>query len=122
MNQEQAKSALRWGVATFGGVIAGFFGATGFLSTDLIMSVLNSETFLGLGASVAVGAWGLFTHTQANAVAVVNAMPEVAGVITVPTPEGMDLAIAVSQPTVIPAGTERAARVAKSPFSHGGHT
>ena len=72
MNPEQAKSSTRWFVATFGGAAAGWFAAKGWFTIDQVTSVLNSETTISLMASAAVFVWGLFVHTQKNAVAVVT--------------------------------------------------
>jgi hypothetical protein len=72
MNPEQAKSSARWFVATFGGAAAGWFAAKGWFTIDQVTSVLNSETTISILASAAVFIWGLFTHTQKNAVAVVS--------------------------------------------------
>jgi len=72
MNIEQAKGSIRWVVATFGGVIAGWFAAKGWFTIDQVTSVLSSETTISFAASIAVGIWSLFVHSQANAVAVVS--------------------------------------------------
>lgn len=112
MNEEQVKSGVRWFVATFGGLIVGYVTAKGWISADQATTILNSSAFVGAIASIIVGVWGLFVHSKTNAVAVVNAMPEVKGVVTQPTQAGLALAQAIPSETVVPAGTNAAARVA----------
>jgi hypothetical protein len=119
MNIEQAKSAVRWFVSTFGGMIAGWFMAKGWFTIDQVMSVLNSPTILSLAASLIVGAWGLFVHTQTNAVAVVDTIAKqpdapVKAVILEPTAEGKALAESIPGNTTVVAGTVAAASAAKS--------
>lgn len=112
MNEEQVKSLVRSLVGTFGGMVAGWFAAKGWFTVDQVLSVLNSPTLIGTAASLIVGIWGLFVHSKTNAVAVVDAMPEVAGVVTQPTVAGTALAKAITSPTVAVAGTPDAAVVA----------
>lgn len=118
MNPEQTKSLLRSFIQIFGGMIAGWFGAKGWFTVDQVLSVLNSETFISTMAALAMAGWGLFVHTQANAVAVVGAMADdpaspVKAVITTATPEGVALAKAIPSQMVVPAGTQAAVAVAK---------
>ncbi len=107
-NTEQIKSALRWFVSTFGGVIAGWFAAKGYFTVDQVVSVLNSPVVISTVASLAVFVWGLATHTQGNAVAVVDAIPAVAGVVVKNTNDGHALVDATSSPTVAVEGTPAA--------------
>jgi hypothetical protein len=89
MNPEQVKSALRTVIVLLGGFAVGH----GWITTEQV-TLLSSDGFLmGLGtlATLAAGVWGLFVHKQANAVAVVAAMPEVAEVKAAATPEGRAL-------------------------------
>ncbi len=111
-NTEQVKSLIRWFISTFGGAIAGWFAAKGWFTVDQVISVLNSPVLLGAASSIVVAAWGLFTHTKSNAVAVVNAIPEVKGVITAPTAAGVALAESIPAATVTVAGSSVAASVA----------
>lgn len=113
MNQEQVKSLIRSLITTFGGMIAGFFAAKGWLTTDQVWAILNSPTLLAVATSLAMAIWGQFAHTKANAVAVVDAMPEVAGVVVKPTLAGDALIQSTQSPTVAPAGTTTAANLAK---------
>lgn len=115
MNPEQTKSVVRWFVSTFGGVVAGFIAGKGWATAEQVMGVLTSDTFMQVaGALITLGAgvWGLVVHKQANAVAVVEAMPEVRGIVTAPTVEGRALAAAVPSSVVVPAGTPAAAAIA----------
>lgn len=116
-NVEQIKSALRWLITTFGGVIAGWFAAKGWFTIDQVTSVLNSPTTISIIASVAAGIWGLATHTQTNAVAVVDTIAKkpdspVKAVVTESTPAGRDLAAAMPGNTTVVAGSQAAAAVA----------
>lgn len=117
MNSEQVKSGVRWLVSTFGGAVAGFFAGKGWLSADTVLQVLNSEVFLGLLASLAMGAWALVARTEKNQVAAVAEIAKqpdspVKAVITEDTPEGKDLAAAIPGP-VVPAGSVAAKEMAK---------
>lgn len=77
MNREQAISAARWVVTTFGGFIAGFFAAQGWISSDTILSILNSETVIGILATVVTLIWGIFSHSAPSQIAAIARIPEV---------------------------------------------
>ncbi len=113
MNQEQVKSAVRWLVSTFGAAFAGFFVGKGWFTAEQVLEFLNSEVFMSVVVSLVGLIWGFFVHTRTNAVAVVKDIPEVAGVVTAPTPAGVALASAVPGDSVAPAGTRQAATIAK---------
>lgn len=113
MNEEQVKSGVRWVISTFGGVVAGWFAAKGWFTIDQVTGLLNSPLVISGLSTLGVLIWGLITHTKTNMVAVVDKMPEVAGVVTKPTAAGQELAMSVPSPTVVPAGTTAAADVAK---------
>lgn len=74
MNEEQVKSSVRTLVSAFGGAIAGWAASKGWFSVDQVLSVLNSQVFIGIATSIGVGIWGLFVHKQSNAVAIVAAI------------------------------------------------
>lgn len=118
MNQEQIKSAVRWVLSTFGGVIGGFFIGKGWVTADQVTSILSNETVIALissGVITLIGLiWGQVVHTDAAAVATVDAIPAVAGVVTKPTLEGRALAATTPSPTVAAAGTAEAKEIAKS--------
>ena len=119
MNPEQAKSSARWFVATFGGAAAGWFAAKGWFTIDQVTSVLNSETTISVLASAAVFVWGLFVHTQKNAVAVVDTIAKqpdapVKAVILEPTAEGKALAEAIPGNTTVVAGSSAAVTLARA--------
>lgn len=112
-NIEQVKSALRWLITTFGGVVAGWFAAKGWFTIDQVTSVLNSPTTISILASVAAGIWGLVTHTQTNAVTIVDTIAKqpdspVKAVITRPTEAGQELASAMPGNTTVVAGSQAA--------------
>lgn len=119
MNPEQAKSSVRWAVATFGGAVAGFLAGKGWVSADTVMSLLSSEVFVSLATSALMLVWGLFVHTQNNAVAVVDEIAKdktsnVEGVIMAPTAAGVAQAQALPGNTTVVAGTAAAANLAKA--------
>lgn len=118
MNTEQVKSSVRWLIATFGGVVAGWFAAKGWFTIDQVTSVLNSPTTLSVIVTLVSLVWGLFTHTQTNAVAVVDTLAKqpdsgVKAVVTDPTPVGQALADAMPGNTTVVAGTVAAVSAAK---------
>ena len=113
MNQEQVKSAVRWFVATFGGVIAGWFAAKGWFTVDQVTTVLNSPATLAFIASVVPLVWGMFVHTESNAVAVVDTLAKKEGspvkaVVMEPTPAGRELAGSLPGKTTVVAGSSEA--------------
>lgn len=119
MNQEQVKSAIRTLISTFGGIVAGWFAAKGWFTIDQVTSILNNETVISLIASAVVFVWGYFTHTDKNAVAVVDAMAKnpvspVKAVVTEPTVAGRKLAEAMPGATTVVAGTQAAVTLAKA--------
>lgn len=106
-SQEQINSAFRTLVTAIGGAIAGWAVAKGWVSQAQVTAILTNEQFIstatvlllaGLGSLGAAlsGAWGLIVHKQANMVATVAKMPEVAEVKTMPTQAGIDLANAAA--------------------------
>lgn len=106
MNIEQVKSAVRWLIATFGPTIV----AHGYASTSSL------EMVGGAIISLTPLIWGLVTHTQANAVAVVDTIAKqpdspVKAVITEATKEGQELALALPGNTTVVAGSVAAAGV-----------
>ena len=108
MNTEQAKSAVRWLIATFGP----FLIAHGYASSGTL------ELASGVLISLIPLAWGMFTHTQTNAVAVVDTLAKepdsgVKAVVTEPTAAGKALAAAMPGDTTVVAGTIAAAQVVK---------
>ena len=119
MNIEQAKSSARWFVATFGGFIGGWFASKGWFTIDQVTSVLNSETTLSILASAAVFVWGLFVHTQKNAVAIVDDIAKqpdspVKAVLAEDNKAGKELAESLPGNTTVVAGTLEASKLAKA--------
>jgi hypothetical protein len=115
-NMQQRMSIVRWAVGTFGAGIAGFIAGKGWATSDQVMGVLTSDTFIqGISAigSLAALAWGLLAHTQKNVAAAVSKMPDIAGVITNDTAAGRQLATSIPGPAVSPAGSLEAKAMAK---------
>ena len=112
--QEQIKSGIRWLITAFGMGAAGWFAHSGYITSQQVMDIFNSPTFMTLAVAVVSGIFGLMNHTQTNAVKVVDAMAKdpaspVQAIITTNTPEGKELAQAIPGVTTVPAGTTAAA-------------
>jgi hypothetical protein len=109
MNPEQIKSFIRWAQATIGP----FLITHGYASSGTI------ELIAGVLISLAPLVWSMITHTQTNAVAVVDAIAKqpdspVKAVLTEPTPAGRELAEAMPGSTTVVAGTTAAANISKA--------
>lgn len=107
MNQEQIKSAVRWVIASFGPIII----QHGYASAGTL------EMLGGVIVSLAPLIWGMITHTQTNAVAVVDTIAKqpdspVKAVITEPTEAGRELAAAIPGNTTVVAGSGAAGAAA----------
>jgi hypothetical protein len=105
MNQEQVKSAVRWFITTFGAGIVNH----GWASSSTL------ETIGGAVVAATPFVWSMFTHTQANAVAVVDTIAKqpdspVKLVVTEPTEAGRDLANSLPGNTTVVAGSGAATR------------
>jgi len=112
MNLEQAKSLIRSFAQIVGPILGVYLSARNVLPADQVTAIFTSDAFVGVAAAILFGLWGFFTHSKTNAIAVVDAMPEVAGVVTKPTIAGRDLAQAVPSQTVAVAGTPDARSIA----------
>lgn len=115
MNQEQIKSAVRWLVGLAGGFLVG----KGWVKADQVTALLSNEAVIGGLGAAGVLVWGMFTHTQANAVAVVDTIakdPEspVKGVVMTNTVEGRALANDMPGSTTVVAGSTGAKEIAKT--------
>jgi hypothetical protein len=109
MNQEQVKSAVRWLIATFGPFII----AHGYANSGTL------ELAGGVIVSLAPLLWSMITHTQANAVAVVDTIAKqdntpVKAVIMEPTMAGRELADSLPGKTTVVAGSSEAATLARA--------
>jgi hypothetical protein len=110
MNAEQSKAFVRWLIATFGPFII----AHGYASSS------NLEMWGGVVASAIPLIWGMFTHTDTNAVAVVDTLaknPEspVQAIIVNNTPAGHDLAMKMpGNTTVVDGSAEEQIRVLRT--------
>lgn len=114
MNQEQFQDLIRHLITTFGGVIAGWGAAKGWLTYDQIMAIFNSQAFMGLVMGAGGLIWGLISRTKKNQVAAVAALPEVKAVVTELTVPGKNLADVTPAENVVPAGTQKANDLAKA--------
>ncbi len=85
MNSDQMSSVLRSALA-----IAGTF-----LTTYGLLNAGDWATVTGAVLAVAPVVWGIYAHTAANTVAAAAALPDVAHVAVMPTPEGLALKAAV---------------------------
>lgn len=109
MNPEQIKSFIRWVQATIGP----FLITHGYASSGTI------ELVAGILISLAPLVWSMFTHTEKNAVTVVDAIAQnpnspVKAVVMEPTVEGKDIADSIPGNTTVVAGTMAAANLAKA--------
>lgn len=112
MNSEQLQDIVRHLITTFGGAVAGWGAAKGWLSAEQILAILNSQTFVGLVVGAIGAIWGLVSRTKKNIVGAAAALPEVKGVVTEATIAGRNLADTVPSDAVAPAGSPEAAKVA----------
>jgi hypothetical protein len=120
---EQKKSAARWIMTLLGGVVAGWVAKTGVISSEQVMSFFTSETIVGfLVTAMTAGitlVWSMFTHTEKNAVAVVDTIAkkkdsDVKAVIMEPTAAGQDIANSLTGNTTVVAGSPAAVTVARA--------
>lgn len=92
-----------------------------FLVSKSIVSEADWTAIMGGILMVVPAVWGLMATRKSAIVDTVNHMPEVAGVITKNSTEGIALANAVQGETVVPAGTVEAKAVATAdPLNHKG--
>jgi hypothetical protein len=112
LNEAQVKSAVRWLITTAGGFLTGYVVSRGWLTAEQVSSIMSSELVLGIIALIGSGVWGLISKTAPALVTQVERLPQVAGVVTTPTPEGRQLAEAVPSPNVAPATSPLAAEIA----------
>jgi hypothetical protein len=100
MNAEQSKAFVRWLITTFGPILIAHGYATG---TQL-------EMWGGILTSMIPLVWSMFTHTETNAVAVVDTLAKnpdspVQAIIVNNTPAGHDLAMKMPGNTTVVDGT-----------------
>lgn len=103
MTQDQINSLIRQFLMIVGGGAGTFFMQKGLLSPEqMSFFAANGPALIGLVMALGGAVWGMIAHKQANMVATVAAMPEVARVTTAPTPAGDALAeAAVSTPAAL---------------------
>ena len=110
MNTEQAKAFVRW-----------------FISSPLGVAIIQHgwstssslEFWGGIFVMAAPLVWSMFVHTEATAVAVVDALAKqpdspVKAVVTEPTEAGRDLAASLPGNTTVVAGSTSATTLAKA--------
>jgi hypothetical protein len=73
--QAQLTSALRWFLSTVGGIVAGYFAAKGWLTSDQVMAVFNSQTVLGLLTSLVMLGIGQWVRSPTNIIADADKVP-----------------------------------------------
>lgn len=117
-NPEVIKSAVRWVITTFGALLAGWFAHSGYITANQVTDILNSPVFMSLAVSAVTGIIGLFVHTQANAVKIVDEIAKdptspVVGVVTANTPAGKALADAMPGHTTAAANSVAASAIAQ---------
>jgi hypothetical protein len=124
MNEEQTKSGIRSILIGVAGIALGWFANGGYVSADQISGIMSSPVFISFVTMISGAIWGLITHKQSNAVAVVAAMAAdpsspVKGVVMEPTIEGLGItkAITSSNPDapIAAAGSTAALTIAKVP-------
>lgn len=116
MNPEMLKGQLRSLLIGVAGLVGGWFAAKGWITTEQVTAILSSPVAAALATMAAGFIWSAVTHTETNAVAVVNDIAKrpdsaVRGIITEPTHAGSELAASLPGPTV-QAGTVEAKRIA----------
>jgi hypothetical protein len=120
---EQIKSAARWILTLLGGLVGGWVAKSGFISADQVASFFTSETVVGLlTTGIASGialVWSMITHTDKNAVAVVDTLAKqpdspVKAVLMEPTPAGQAMAASIPGNTTVVAGSTPAINMAKA--------
>jgi hypothetical protein len=114
MNRQQILSLVR-DLLKIVGVGLASKGAVSADAWDVWTTVIVEV--VGCGLIVGPIIWSQFTHTQSNAVAVVDAiakepMSAVKGVILEPTAAGRELAASIPGSTAVVAGTHEAAAIA----------
>lgn len=82
-NNEQIKSAIRWGLTTFGGILAGWLAAKGW-DSEGIMALINSPAVIGLIATLIGGGWSLFSRSKVGILTAAAKLPEVKAIELAP--------------------------------------
>lgn len=104
INYEQFLMALRWAMNAAGVALISHGVGSQSLWTAIGGGVLSLAPFV----------WGLIRHTKWGTIIAANDLPEVAGVIMKPTPEGEELARSTPSPAVTTAGTVAAESIART--------
>ena len=121
--QEQIKGAVRWALALVAGIIGGWFAKSGVISADQVKSFFTSDVVVGLLTTAVTSGialvWSLITHTEKNAVLVVDTIAKqpdspVKAVLTESTPAGQALAASIPGNTTVVAGSTPAIAMARA--------
>jgi hypothetical protein len=103
VNEEQAKSFVRWVVTVLGPILA----AHGVAAESTI------ELWGGVALSIVPLVWGLFAHTDNNMIGIVDKMAKdpnsgIKAIITDQTPRGVAIAKAMPGETTVVDGSQEA--------------
>lgn len=101
---EQFTAATRWSLNAIGVYLL----ARGYGNAEIYSAIgglaLSSTSFI----------WAMIRHTKVGTILAADNLPEVAGVITKSTSEGVALAQAAPSTTVVPTATSAAAAIARA--------
>ena len=80
MNQEIFKASFRYLIVIFGAGFAGWAAKGGYITTEQVSSIINSESFIPAVTAIGMGLWGVWSRrTKAQIVATAQ-LPEVKGI------------------------------------------
>lgn len=113
MNGQQAQGQIRTLLAAVFGILGGYAVHAKWVTPEEVSSFLTSQIGVAVLGVLATMIWSALDKTKAAIIARASALPEVKGIITEPTPEGVALATTAPD-NVVPAGSPQAATVAKA--------
>jgi len=119
MNPEIMKGQIRSAIIAIGGVIAGWFAAKGWITTEQLSDIVTSPVMISVATMAAGFIWSAVTHTKKNAVAVVVEIAKdptspVRGVVTEPTSDGLEWASVIEGPVAVAGSLEAKSLAAHS--------
>lgn len=80
MNPELIKSGLRYGIAIFGAGFAGWAAKGGYVTTEQVSSIINSESFVPAVIAAGMGLWGIWSRRSKAQIIATAQLPEVKGI------------------------------------------